>query len=100
MATTTSPKARIALQFAVQKALQYCKELFPTEASNFLLEEVEYSESEEAWLITIGFDIEKPPSAIHALMSLAGSNLVRQYKKVKINGHTGEPLSLHIRKLD
>ena len=65
-----------------------------------MLEEVEYSEKDEVWLITIGFDVEKPPTSLQALMSSAGSNWVRKYKKVKINGHTGEPLSLHIRKLE
>lgn len=64
-----------------------------------MLEEVEYSQKENAWLITIGFDIAKRPSPIHALMN-PEKCVVREYKKVKIDAHTGDPLSLHIRKLD
>ena len=66
-----------------------------------MLEEVEYSEKEGAWLITIGFDVVKPASPLDALMISEGSpRVLRQYKKVKINGSTGDPLSVHIRKLD
>lgn len=65
-----------------------------------MLEEVEYSEKDAAWLITIGFDVEPAKTPLDALVGFKGARFVRQYKKVKIHSQTGEPLSVHIRKLD
>ncbi len=66
-----------------------------------MLEEVEYLEDEGVWLITVGFDVARSGlSPIDKLLGGQDTQLVRQYKKVKINGTTGEPISIHIRKLD
>jgi len=101
MAETTSSESRIPLPFAVQQALEYCQEVFGSAGRNYMLEEVEYLEDEGVWLITVGFDVARSGlSPIDKLLGGQDTQLVRQYKKVKINGTTGEPISIHIRKLD
>ena len=92
---------KIPLQLAVKKAIEHCTELFSPSGSNFMLEEVEYSESEGVWLITIGFDVEKTVrTPLDRVVGFGGPQTVRQYKQVKIHSNTGAPLSVHIRKLD
>ena len=65
-----------------------------------MLEEVEYLETEEVWLITVGFDVPAPARTPIQMLRLDGTQFVRKYKKVRIHSQTGEPLSVHIRKLD
>ena len=65
-----------------------------------MLEEVEYLETEGVWLITVGFDVPASARTPIQMLHLDGVQFVRHYKRVKIHNQTGEPLSVHIRKLD
>lgn len=89
---------------AAMLALEYFNELFPnTAVSNVALEEVEFLEEENCWLITLGFDesvrIKSSPlsPAAHLFSSPATT---RKFKIFKVNAKTGKVISMKIRKLD
>jgi hypothetical protein len=99
---------RLDAKQAAKLALEYFHELFPNAVlSNVALEEVEFLEDENCWLITLGFDESPRPrtqSAIQAnksLENLFGAPLpVRKFKIFKVNAKTGNVISMKIRKLD
>ncbi|MCK4430434.1 MAG: hypothetical protein KAW19_03935 [Candidatus Aminicenantes bacterium] len=67
---------------------------------NIRIEEVELSENDEYWLITLGYDI---PSALRMskFQEALGPppRFDRDYKLLKIDANTGEIISMKIRKL-
>jgi hypothetical protein len=93
---------------AAKLSLEYFNELFPNAAiSNVALEEVEFLEEENRWLITLGFD--GPPrsrtsSPIQVNKSLAdlfgASSPTRKFKSFKVDAKTGKVISMKIRKFD
>ena len=78
---------------AVQIALQHFQELFQDSCENIRLEEIEFSDDERFWYVTIGYD---PP--VSGLIALAGKE-IRQYKLFKIDAETGKMASVKIRKV-
>jgi hypothetical protein len=63
-----------------------------------MLEEVELSEDETHWLITLGFDRRRPVrSTFEALQSMTPYE--RAYKTIEIRADTGEVRSMKIREL-
>ncbi len=77
---------------AVKQALEYFTGLYQGSYSNLALEEVELSDDEDYWLITLGFT---PPTT--GLGALAGANIRREYKIFRIKSETGKVLSMKIR---
>jgi hypothetical protein len=63
------------------------------------LEEVEYSESTDKWIVTIGFSFPetKEVSSSVILPSKTSRQLSRRYKTVVIDAATGTPDSMKIR---
>lgn len=105
------PKAirrRVDAKQAAKLALEYFNELFPNAAtSNVALEEVEFLEEENCWLITLGLD--EPPRPRTALANplksplsdlFSASSATRKFKIFKVNAKTGNVISMKIRKLD
>lgn len=70
---------------------------------NLRLEEVELSEDNKYWLITLGYDIprksQNPLIAIAGLTPQEGKILTREYKIFKVNSETGKVEAMKIRKL-
>jgi hypothetical protein len=83
---------------AVEVASSHLKLLIP-QAEQILLEEVELSDDDQYWLITLSFihpqDGRQSP-LVHAL----GGSKLRTYKVLKIHGNTGEVRSMKIRELE
>ena len=67
------------------------------------LEEVELSEDQKYWLITLGFELPvntQNPFGIMAGITPKGEKLLkREYKLFKVNSETGEVEAMKIRKL-
>lgn len=96
---------KIDARQAAKLALKYLSDLFPETQSpraEVALEEVEFSEDENYWLITLGFNSEAK-SARPALMTAAnlfGPAMARKYKVFKVDARTGKVVSMRIRKLE
>jgi len=85
----------VSVKEAVAKALQYMHDLYGSNFSDFLLEELEPTEDGKFWLITIGFSRPVPSSS--TLAELIRPKGERFYKIVKVDTTTGEPISIKIR---
>ena len=90
----------INVQEAVQLALKYCGQLFG-EVEGLRLEEVELSEDEKHWFITVGFNEPMPKAApgtwAAALADLGPGTVGRQYKVVNLDAQTGKIRAVKIR---
>ena len=101
MAGSKGEKRKIGVKEAVQAAMAAIGDLLPSaDISDLRLEEVEQSEDERYWLITLGFYVvnqlgEGPvASAI-----LAPPMYVRKYKVFKIDATSGKVISMKIREV-
>ena len=85
----------------VKKAVEYINSFYGEEAtSDFILEEVQRSEDDRKWLITLSFTRERPQSSsISAALSGGFKNWERVYKQIHIDADSGEFLSMTIRKV-
>ena len=81
----------IEVKAAANAAVAYLKQIFE-EANTIQLEEVEISDDEKYWLITLSFDQKDKYGNSY-------SNRSRKYKTFKIDATTGNVLSMKIREL-
>lgn len=99
----TSDKKLDAKQ-AAKLALKYFTDLFPdAKISDVALEEVEFSEDENYWLITLGYvpQTAPAPQINKSLVTLFGPpSSARKYKVFKVDARNGKVISMRIRKLD
>ena len=95
---------KLDVKQAANLALQYFADLYPNEHfADVALEEVEMSEDEKFWLITLGFTAPPPlqPSRTKPIATLFGPpGPVRKFKVFKVNARTGKVVSMRIRKLE
>ncbi len=97
-----SIESRVHVKTAVQAAIDYIKDLYAGKAlQDLLLEEVEFSEATNQWLVTIGFSLaeEKEKTTTLITPNRTGRELSRRYKVVEIDALTGEAISMKIRVL-
>lgn len=93
-------KKRIDVKEAAKAAAAFFVELFPdTQYSDLLLEEVELSEDEKHWLITLSYTSEPPPPPPSGLDKLFSNGSSRKYKLFKIDAATGKVEAMNIRSL-
>ena len=97
---TLSQEDRVPVKVAVAAAIAYVKELYEgISLRDLLLEETEYSDASDKWLVTIGFSLpetkEVPTSVI--LPSNTSQELSRLFKTVIIDAVSGTPDSMKIR---
>jgi hypothetical protein len=95
-----SQEDRVPVKVAVAAAIAYVKELYEgISLRDLLLEETEYSDASDKWLVTIGFSLpetkEVPTSVI--LPSNTSQELSRLFKTVIIDAVSGTPDSMKIR---
>jgi hypothetical protein len=82
----------IDVKTAVQRAMLYAKDMFRPESvlslylPSLLLEEVELSDDEKFWLVTLGWDADRLGTS-------------RIYKIFKVRAEDGEVVSVKIRTL-
>lgn len=96
MEKTATP---VTLKVAVSNAMEFVRDLYNSaKIDDLLLEEVEFSESTQQWLITIGFMISKIGDDSTTLL-LPKRNLARHYKIVHVDAQTGQPVSMKIREI-
>jgi len=91
--SATSP---INVQVAAQKAVNYLQNLAPhmgNQITNTRLEEIELSEDEKFWFITLGFDRLIDDNLLGQLQQRAE----RDYKQIKIDATTGDVKAMKIR---
>ena len=91
----------IDIKQAVHAAEKFFKELYDQETlKNFLVEEVELSEDEKDWVVTVGFDFGEAKAVEPALFTSKSSTprAGRVYKEVQIDKETGEPKSIKTKK--
>jgi hypothetical protein len=84
----------IDVKEAARAAAEYFAGLFPDQGySDVLLEEVELSEDEKYWLITLSYAL--PPAGGNAFASFVPRQ--RRYKQFKIDSQTGKVQAMTIR---
>ncbi|OUC13585.1 MAG: hypothetical protein B0A82_16650 [Alkalinema sp. CACIAM 70d] len=85
------------------KYLQAIQEMFGGEFDDLRLEEIELSEDQTSWLITLGYDLPiKNRSALHELLATPTQPqqlFRREYKLFKVNAETGMVEAMKIRKV-
>ncbi len=100
MAATKPAQAsttKIDARRAADAAARYFKQLYPNVLS-FSLEEVELSEDEDYWLITLSFEVG--PRIAGGGLSVRLEPPKTKFKVFKVNAHTGEVVSMRIRKIE
>jgi hypothetical protein len=95
-----SQEARLQVKDAVTAAIDYVKELYEgVSLRDLLLEEIEYSNASDKWLVTIGFSLPetKEVSSPVIVPAKTSRELSRRYKTVVIDAISGTPDSMKIR---
>lgn len=89
----------ISVKTAVSNAMLFVLELYQGKLiEDILVEEVEFSELANQWLITIGFTIKKVKDNSSSLI-LPEREIARKYKIVHIDAQSGKPISMKIREI-
>lgn len=98
-----SEKKRLSVKSAVKAAIDKVKELYSdNNLQDLMLEEVEFSEANNQWLVTVGFSLPEPEKSTSLSTplitpSLRSRALSRCYKVVNIDADTGKFISMKIR---
>jgi hypothetical protein len=90
----------VSVKRAVVTAINYVEDLYANrKLRDLMLEEVEFSEAANQWLITVGFSLPEPKEETEPLIipSQTTRALSRRYKVVSIDAATGKPISMKIR---
>jgi hypothetical protein len=97
---TLSQEDRAPVKVAVAAAIAYVKELYEgISLRDLLLEEIEYSDASDKWLVTIEFSLPetKEDSTSVIFPSKTSREPSRLYKTVIIDAVSGKPDSIKIR---
>lgn len=80
-------------------SLEYIQELFSKdEIRDISLEEVEISEDEKWWIVTIGFT-KQMTQPLNPMEAMSGPKYTRFYKELKIDSENGRVRSMRNKKL-
>jgi len=83
----------IEVKNAVKMAFEAFNELYESKRfEDILLEEVELSDDNASWLVTIGFYRRTP--SINIIESIGSKKYIRMYKTIRINAETGKLISM------
>ena len=97
-----SQEHQIDVKQAVIAAIAYVRNLYAeSNLRDVLLEEVEFSDATDQWIVTVGFSLPETKEETTSLIfpSKTSRELSRRYKVVNINAETGQPISMKIRNL-
>jgi len=98
--TMLNQEDRVSVKEAVAAAIAYVKELYEgVSLRDLLLEEIEYSNASDKWLVTIGFSLPETKEVSSSVIfpSKTSRELSRRYKTVIIDAISGTPDSMKIR---
>ncbi len=84
---------------AAHSYLQDMKDLMKIQLESLRLEEVELSEDQHEWLITLGFDVHIKTNSLTNLVAGTAFIYQREYKLFQVDSETGEVKSMKIRSL-
>jgi hypothetical protein len=84
---------------AVAKANEFIGILYPESLPDLMLEEVRHSEDDKYWLITLGFTRSLPAPHSPLLGGLVSKSVRRDYKVIKVDAESGEPLEMLVREM-
>ena len=90
----------INVQHAVRVAVDYCGQLFGNITNRLQLEEVELSDDEKHWFVTVGYDEPGTPQSevmlrVHQGLEPRGTE--RKYKVVDVDAETGKVKAVKMR---
>jgi hypothetical protein len=91
----------VDVKLAVARAMDYLKEMYQTEEfKDILLEEVDRSEDDKSWNVTIGFTRRQESTSGGPMATLIGQSeeFKREYKVFQIDAETGQLRSMRSRK--
>jgi hypothetical protein len=93
-ATTES----VDLREAIDASLKFSRKVFSPADYNVSIEEIDKTEDEKFWLITLGFDPIRgaAPKTLDKLLNPPKT----AYKVFKVNAKTGEVVSMKIRQVE
>lgn len=90
----------VLVKEAAQNALAFARDLLgDTRTNALLLEEVELSDDEKDWLVTVSVPAVRMSSSALSALSASGLTEPRDYKLIRIDAGNGSPRSIKIRKL-
>ncbi len=95
-----SQENHVSVKSAVKTAIDYVQDLYAdSNLRDLMLEEVEFSEATDQWLVTVGFSLPETKEETQSLImpSKTSRALSRRYKVVNIDAATGKPVSMKIR---
>jgi hypothetical protein len=95
---------------AVESAVRYLnsmRDLVDSKLQDIRLEEIELSEDQLAWVVTLGYTVPAQPSAMDRILNPphsahfenAPAYIKRDYKIFQVNSKTGQVQSMKIRTL-
>ena len=89
----------INVKEAAKISLEYIEELFSAdEIRDVSLEEVEISQDEKSWMVTIGFT-KHMTQPLNPMEAMSGPKFARFYKELKIDAENGQVRSMRNKKL-
>lgn len=91
----------IDVKAAVQCAKDAAKDFLSEDAAleDLLLEEVEFNEAENTWLITLGFNVINKNAMRGLGAAIAGNQYIRKYKAFSIDADSGKVKAMKIREV-
>ncbi len=95
---------------AVESAVEYLnsvRDLVDSKLQDIRLEEIELSEDQVSWVVTLGYTVPAQPSTMDRILNPPSSSLLRNdpvyvkrdYKTFQVNSETGKVQSMKIRTL-
>ena len=93
----------VTVKEAANAALIFAREfLGDNRVNSLLLEEIELSDTQKEWLVTVSVPSTPAPSNSLALMSPTISDIIRNsrdFKIIRVDADNGNPTSIKIRKV-
>jgi hypothetical protein len=93
---TASNIPTIDVKTAARVASSYFDQLIQRHYSDLAVEEVEKTDDDRFWLVTIGYNVTS--SERGTLAAFQSPPPVREYKIIKVDSQSGEAVSMKVRK--
>ena len=93
---TASNTPTVDVKAAVRIAAAHFDQLIQRRYSDLAVEEVEKTDDDRFWLVTVGYN---PVSTDQSPLAAFQDKSTREYKIIKVDSHTGEAVSMKVRKL-